>query len=159
MNSIDLHQKINRIKDESIAPQQLGILTYRLSLTQKFVTWYNTHYESNWFCLNCEKDDETVMDPNTVKDHFENQVIQCQRCDINDSQGGLPSGKRRDREAWRSAQSIVSHSFDPEIIKATKKRSWERFERIQSGETTIEDEEAVLLMQWRALNNLLKSQD
>lgn len=27
----------------------------------------------------------------------------------------------------------------------------------QSGETTLEDEEAVLLMQWRALNNLPKN--
>lgn len=67
--------------------------------------------------------------------------------------------KKMDHKDWATAQSIVSHSFNPEIIKATKKRSWERFERIQSGETTIEDEEAVLLMQWRALNNLLKSQD
>lgn len=159
MNSLDLHQKINRIKSEIIDPQQLGQLTYRLSSTQKFVTWYNTHYESNWFCLNCEKDDETVMDPNTADGHFENQVIQCQRCEINDPQGDIPSTKSLDRKAWDFAQSIVSHSFDPEIMKAGEKRSWERFQRIQSGESTWEDEEAVLLMQWRALKNIENNQD
>ncbi|RYL13360.1 hypothetical protein [Acinetobacter baumannii] len=67
--------------------------------------------------------------------------------------------KAADRRAWKSAQSIVSHSFDPEIIKAAEKSSWERFERIQSGESTWEDEEAVLLMQWRALNPPKKNQD
>lgn len=159
MNSLDLHQKINRIKDESIDPQQLGKMSYRLSTQEKFITWYHSQYESNWFCLNCEKDDETVMDPITQDVPFEQKNILCQRCSISDSQGGLPSRKRLDREAWKSAQSIVSHSFDPEIIKATEKRSWERFERILSGETTIKDEEAVLLMQWHALNNLLKNQD
>ena len=66
--------------------------------------------------------------------------------------------KQADRRAWKSAQSIVAHSFDPEIITATEKKSWERFERIQSGKTTFEDEEAVLLMQWRALNNRPKNQ-
>ncbi|MMZ70297.1 hypothetical protein D1872_333050 [compost metagenome] len=53
----------------------------------------------------------------------------------------------------------MAQSFDPKIGQAAEKRSWERFERIQSGETTLEDEEAVLLMQWRALNNLPKNQD
>lgn len=62
-----------------------------------------------------------------------------------------------DKKAWESAQSIVAQSFDPKIVQAAEKSSWERFERIQSGETTLEDEEAVLLMQWRALNNLLKN--
>ncbi|WP_173913112.1 hypothetical protein [Acinetobacter sp. Marseille-Q1618] len=159
MNSLNLHQKINRIKNEIIDPQQLGKMSYRLSTHQKFVTWYHSQYESNWFCLNCEKDDETVMDPTTQDVSFEKQNIQCQRCGISDPQGSLVSTKIQDREAWKSAQSIVSHSFDRETIKATEKRSRERFERIQSGETTIEDEETVLLMQWRALNNLLKSQD
>lgn len=67
--------------------------------------------------------------------------------------------KETDKRAWKSAQSIVSHSFDPKIIKTAEKSSEERFQRIRSEETTIEDEEAVLLMQWRALNNLLKSLD
>lgn len=67
--------------------------------------------------------------------------------------------KEADRKAWESAQSIVSHSFSPETIKATEKSSWERFQRIQSGESTWEDEEAVLLMQWRALNSPKKNQN
>lgn len=60
--------------------------------------------------------------------------------------------KEADRKAWKSAQSMMSHSFDQKTIKAAEKRSWECFQRIQSGESTWEDEEAVLLMQWRALN-------
>lgn len=49
--------------------------------------------------------------------------------------------------------------MSPEEKIRHEKRSWERFERIQSGESTWEDEEAVLLMQWRALNNIPKNQD
>lgn len=67
--------------------------------------------------------------------------------------------KVADRKHWEIAQSIVVFGMSPEEKKAHEKRSWERFERIQSGETTLEDEEAVLLMQWRALNNLPKNQD
>lgn len=67
--------------------------------------------------------------------------------------------KEMDHKEWATAQSIVTFGMSPEEKKAYEKRSWERFDRIQSGETTIKDEEAVLLMQWRALNNLLKSQD
>lgn len=63
------------------------------------------------------------------------------------------------RRAWKSAQSIVTFGMSPEEKKRHEKRSWERFERIQSGESTWEDEEAVLLMQWRALNNQPKNQD
>lgn len=56
-------------------------------------------------------------------------------------------------KAWKFAQSLVTDDLSPEAQIIHKKRSWERFERIQSGETTLEDEEAVLLMQWRALKN------
>lgn len=150
---------IERIYKAQIQPQQLGQLTYRLSANQKFIIWYNTHYESNWFCLNCEKEDETIMDTITLEGHFKRQIIQCQRCGIDDPQGGLPSTKTLDQKAWDFAQSIISHSFSPEIVKATEKSSEERFQRIQSGESTWEDEEAVLLMQWRALKNMEKYQD
>ncbi|MGE8344013.1 hypothetical protein D3C76_1030120 [compost metagenome] len=159
MQNIDLEKKINQIKTEIIAPQQLGKLTHRLSAHQKFVAWYNHLYETNWFCLSCTKDDEAMMDPTTSDDPFEQRIIQCQRCGIRDQQGLLSTTKEMNRKAWKSAQSIVAQSFDPKIGQAAEKRSWERFERIQSGETTLEDEEAVLLMQWRALNNLPKNQD
>lgn len=157
MQNIDLEKKINQIKTETIAPQQLGKLTHRLSAHHKFVAWYNHQYETNWFCLCCTKDDETLMDPSTSDDPFEQRIIQCQRCGIRDQQGPLSSTRQMDKKAWQSAQSIVAQSFDPKIVQAAEKRSWERFERIQSGETTLEDEEAVLLMQWRALNNFPKN--
>lgn len=66
---------------------------------------------------------------------------------------------KMDRKDWATAQSITTFGMSPKEKRAHKKRSWERFERIQSGETTLEDEEAVLLMQWRALNNLPKNQN
>lgn len=158
MQNIDLEKKINQIKTEIIAPQQLGKLTHRLSAHHKFVAWYNHQYETNWFCLSCTKDDETLMDPTTSDDPFEQRIIECQRCGICDQQGLLSTTKEMNRKAWKSAQSIVAQSFDPKIVQAAEKSSWERFERIQSGETTLEDEEAVLLMQWRALNNFPKNQ-
>lgn len=157
MQNIDLEKKINQIKTETIAPQQLGKLVHRLSAHHKFVAWYNHQYETNWFCLCCTKDDETLMDPSTSDDPFEQRIIQCRRCGIRDQQGPLSSTRQMDKKAWESAQSIVAQSFDPKIVQAAEKSSWERFERIQSGETTLEDEEAVLLMQWRALNNLPKN--
>ncbi|WP_151708319.1 hypothetical protein [Acinetobacter junii] len=157
MQNIDLEKKINQIKTEIIAPQQLGKLTHRLSVHQKFVAWHNHQYETNWFCLSCKKDDETLMDPTTSDDPFEQRIIQCQKCGIRDQQGLLSSTRQMDKKAWESAQSIVTFGMSPEEKKRHEKRSWERFERIKSGKTTLEDEEAVLLMQWRALNNLPKN--
>lgn len=63
------------------------------------------------------------------------------------------------RRAWKSAQGIVCHSFDQKIIDACRQSSEERLERLISGESTFEDEDAVLMMQWRALNNRPKNQD
>jgi len=157
MQNIDLEKKINQIKTEIIAPQQLGKLTHRLSVHQKFVAWHNHQYETNWFCLSCKKDDETLMDPTTSDDPFEQRIIQCQKCGIRDQQGLLSSTRQMDKKAWESAQTIVTFGMSPEEKKRHEKRSWERFERIKSGKTTLEDEEAVLLMQWRALNNLPKN--
>ena len=159
MTAIDLHQKIDQIKTEIIAPQQLGNLIYRLSSTHKFVIWYNAHYQTNWFCLNCEKDDETEIALDIEPGHFETYIIHCLRCNTRDPQSNLDASSTRIREAWESAKAIVSHSFDPEIIRATEKSSLERLQRLESGESTWEDEEAVLLMQWRALKNIEKNQD
>ena len=157
MQNIDLEKKINQIKTEIIAPQQLGKLTHRLSVHQKFVAWHNHQYETNWFCLSCKKDDETLMDPTTSDDPFEQRIIQCQKCGIRDQQGLLSSTRQMDKKAWESAQSIVTFGMSPEEKKRHEKRSWERFERIKSGKTTLVDEVAVLLMHWRALNNLPKN--
>ena len=99
MNSLDLHQKINRMKAEIIDPRQLGKMSYyELSTHQKFVAWYNSQYETDWFCLNCEKDDETWMDPNTQDLPLEKKNILCKRCNISDPQGSLPEIKVSDRE-------------------------------------------------------------
>ena len=43
--------------------------------------------------------------------------------------------KEMDRKDWATAQSITTFGMNPKEKKAHEKRSWERFERIQSGET------------------------
>ena len=62
------------------------------------------------------------------------------------------------RKAWKRAQDIVCHSFDQKTIDACRQSSAERLERLISGESTFE-EDTVLMMQWRALNNRPKNQD
>lgn len=63
------------------------------------------------------------------------------------------------RKAWKRAQDIVCHSFDQKTIDACRQSSEERLERLISGESTFEEEDAVLMMQWHALNNRPKTQD
>ncbi|WP_353622016.1 hypothetical protein [Acinetobacter sp. 226-4] len=53
----------------------------------------------------------------------------------------------------------MAHSFDQKTIDACRQSSEERLERLISGESTFEEEDAVLMMQWRALNNRPKNQD
>jgi hypothetical protein len=55
------------------------------------------------------------------------------------------------RKAWKCAEGIVCHSFDQRTIDACRKDDEERLERLISGESTFEEEDAVLMMQWRAL--------
>jgi hypothetical protein len=55
------------------------------------------------------------------------------------------------RKAWKRAESIVCHSFDQKTIDACRKDDEERLERLISGKSTFEEEDAVLMMQWRAL--------
>lgn len=63
------------------------------------------------------------------------------------------------RKAWKRAQDIVCHSFDQKTIDACRHSREERLERLISGESTFEEEDAVLMMQWHALNNRPKTQD
>lgn len=63
------------------------------------------------------------------------------------------------RKAWKRAQDIIDHSFDQKTIDACRQSSAERLERLISAESTFEEEDAVLMMQWRALNNRPKNQD
>jgi len=58
------------------------------------------------------------------------------------------------RKAWADAHGIFCHSFDEKIIQACHLESNELIERIISGESTFEEEEAILLMKWRAIKNL-----
>lgn len=55
------------------------------------------------------------------------------------------------REAFRSTQGIVEHSFSQSVVTSCQQDMNEIMQRLISGESSFEDEEAVLLMKWRAL--------
>ncbi|WP_180190239.1 hypothetical protein [Acinetobacter sp. YH01009] len=55
------------------------------------------------------------------------------------------------RAAYRSAQANVNQEFAPEVVAACQKASEERMERIATGQTTAQQEEAKLLALWKQL--------
>ena len=56
------------------------------------------------------------------------------------------------QEAFRVAKGIVDHEFSQEVIDACREADEARQQRILSGETTFEQEDAVLMAEWRRLN-------
>jgi len=62
------------------------------------------------------------------------------------------SNAKKVRAAFKATQGIVEHEFEQRVIEASQIELNAMIERVASGETTFEDEDAVLLMKWRALN-------
>ena len=60
--------------------------------------------------------------------------------------------KERLKEIFRSSKGIVDHEFSQEVIDACKPYEDARRQRILNGETTLEQEEAALMAEWRELN-------
>lgn len=60
--------------------------------------------------------------------------------------------KERLKEIFRSSEGIVDHEFSQEIIDACQADEDARHQRILNGETTFEQEDAVLMAEWRRLN-------
>ena len=60
--------------------------------------------------------------------------------------------KERLKEIFRSSEGIVDHEFSQEIIDACQADEDARHQRILNGETTLEQEEAALMAEWRRLN-------
>jgi len=60
--------------------------------------------------------------------------------------------KERLKEIFRSSKGIVDHEFSQEVIDACQPYEDARHQRILNGETTLEQEEAALMAEWRRLN-------
>jgi len=60
--------------------------------------------------------------------------------------------KERLKEIFRISKGIVDHEFSQEVIDACQADEYARHQRILNGETTLEQEEAELMAEWRRLN-------
>ena len=58
------------------------------------------------------------------------------------------------RAAFKASEGIVEHSFDQSVVDACKQDMDDMMQRLISGETTFEEEDAVMMMKWRALKAL-----
>ena len=65
-----------------------------------------------------------------------------------------PVDADRIRAAFKATQGIVEHSFEQHVIDASQDDVDAMMERIASGESSFEEEDAVLMMKWRAMNAL-----
>jgi hypothetical protein len=54
------------------------------------------------------------------------------------------------RAAFKASEGIVEHSFDQRVVDACKQNMDDMMQRLISGETTFEEEDAVMMMKWRA---------
>ena len=61
----------------------------------------------------------------------------------------------RIRAAFKATQGITEHEFDQRVINASQADVDAMIERIASGESSFEEEDAVLMMKWRAMKALL----
>ena len=60
--------------------------------------------------------------------------------------------KERLKEIFRSSEGIVDYEFSQEVIDACREADEARQQRILNGETTLAQEEAALMAEWRRLN-------
>ncbi|MGY0203258.1 hypothetical protein ACW7EJ_06555 [Acinetobacter soli] len=60
----------------------------------------------------------------------------------------------RIRAAFKTTQGIVEHEFEQHVIDASQADIDAMIERIASGKSSFEEEDAVLMMKWRAMKAL-----
>ncbi|MBE2174196.1 MULTISPECIES: hypothetical protein [Acinetobacter] len=65
-----------------------------------------------------------------------------------------PVDADRIRAAFKATQGIAEHSFEQHVIDASQVDVNAMIERIASGESSFEEEDAVLMMKWRAMKAL-----
>ncbi|MEN8383498.1 hypothetical protein [Acinetobacter radioresistens] len=61
--------------------------------------------------------------------------------------------KERLKEIFRSSKGIVDYEFSQDVIDACQADEDARRQRVLNGETTLEQEEAALMAEWRRLNS------
>ncbi len=65
-----------------------------------------------------------------------------------------PVDADRIRAAFKATQGIAEHEFEQRVIDASQADVDAMIERIASGESSFEEEDAVLMMKWRAIKFL-----
>lgn len=65
-----------------------------------------------------------------------------------------PVDADRIRAAFKATQGIVKHEFEQRVMDASQADVDAMIERIASGESSFEEEDAVLMMKWRAMQAL-----
>ncbi len=59
--------------------------------------------------------------------------------------------KTRLQEIFKSSKGIVDHEFSQDVIDACQADEDARRQRVLNGETTLEQEEAALMAEWKKL--------
>lgn len=62
--------------------------------------------------------------------------------------------QKRIRAAFKATQGIAEHEFEQRVMDASQADVDAMIERIASGESSFEEEDAVLMMKWRAMKAL-----
>lgn len=62
-----------------------------------------------------------------------------------------PVDADRIRAAFKATQGIAEHEFEQRVMDASQADVDAMIERIASGESSFEEEDAVLMMKWRAI--------
>ena len=65
-----------------------------------------------------------------------------------------PVDADRIRAAFKATQGIAEHEFEQRVINASQADVDAMIERIASGKSSFEEEDAVLMMKWRAMKAL-----
>ena len=65
-----------------------------------------------------------------------------------------PVDAERIRAAFKATQGIAEHEFEQRVINASQADVDAMIERIASGKSSFEEEDAVLMMKWRAMKAL-----
>lgn len=60
--------------------------------------------------------------------------------------------KSRIKEAFKNTNGIVEHEFSNDVVKASEQMVSEMIERIESGQSTFDEEDDRLMAEWNRNN-------
>lgn len=67
--------------------------------------------------------------------------------------------KSRIKEAFKNTNGIVEHEFSNDVVKASEQMVSEMIERIESGQSTFDEEDDRLMAEWNRNNQKEKRND